>query len=150
MLAFLITLFNLLVLLSNLSSGTRLLRKRNPTLLNYSNYVISMAVADLLTGVVVLPLALFFMYQELVYENALVPPSRNLSIAFTDGIMEMAEHSTHIGHFDKKFLHLMNAVGVFSHLAIFTSIYTLAAASADRFYTSCKPVPNGSLKLSSG
>lgn len=188
MLAFLITLFNLVVLCSNLASGTRVLRKRNPTLLNYSNYVISMAIADLITGtidlmtswsrqltnlliitwfgkyfnkiqrtiyifdvphwqlltqvdlitgLVVLPLALFFMYQELVHESALVVSNTTLS------------DDSHIGYSDSKFYYLMNTVGMFSHLAIFTSIYTLAAASADRFYTSCKPIPQGSLKLSS-
>ena len=84
------------------------------------------------------------MYQELVHESALVAPVMNETVG--NGVMD---YSTHIGHSGSRFYHLMNAVGVFSHLAIFTSIYTLAAASADRFYTSCKPIPQGSLKLSS-
>ena len=99
LLCLLATASNLAVLLTSLSKSTRRTRRRNPTMLNYSNYVISVATADLLTGAVVIPLTVTSMFE-----------GRDIRV-----------------------------VGVATHVSIFSSLYTIAAASIDRFITSSHP-----------
>ena len=90
---------NVAVLVTSLSKSTRRARRRNPTMLNYSNYVISMAIADLLMGILVIPLTVTSMFEE----------------------------------------NDIRVVGVVTHVSIFASLYTIAAASIDRFITSSHP-----------
>lgn len=129
LLSVLTTIFNVTVLISSLSQSTRRIRRRNPTMLNYSKYIISMAIADLMMGVLVLPMIVAHMSMNLVAD---APLDRNSG--FQHNVIEI---------FSSEF-----CIGVLTHISLFASLYTLAAASVDRFYTSSQPFANGSLRIS--
>lgn len=155
-LAVLTTIFNAVVLAANSLPSTRRLVRRNPTMENYAIYVMSMALADLLVGAVVLPTVLGFLYMELSAEIAVTAwtnssTEANTSFANSTRLDKVSNTSGSVydllssnGNLET----MMNSAGVVTHLAIFVSMYTLAAASADRFYTSTKPVSNRSIILS--
>ena len=130
LLSVLTTLFNIAVLISSLSQSTRRMRRRNPTMLNYSNYVISMSVADLLMGLVILPMTIAFMTVELGADRVWEGP--------------VAEFGYHLA----KSAGFRNSIGVLTHVSLFASLYTIAAASVDRFYTSTQPFANGYTRIS--
>lgn len=159
--------FNATVLLANLLPSTRRMLRRNPTMENYSTYVVSMAMADLLLGIVLLPTAVSYFYSEMKaqrhhvnFENDAVfdakqglPIPRSFNETFTtNGTMQIEEISNFTSVYLKpsdrsKLERMLYCVGVLTHMAIFVSMYTLAAASADRFYTSRKPIISRSIKL---
>lgn len=147
---------NVIILSINFSSKTRRMRKRNPTMNNYSVYVLSLAVADLLVGLVVLPLCYFNFYIEILLKDSIhtgvcseilrvdnytytnaqpsgllndvdnhkvdLHPKRNSSPASGDMFDQATSTIT------------VQLLGVFTHLTVFVSIYTLIAASSDRLY----------------
>lgn len=148
---------NVLILSINFSSKTRRMRKRNPTMNNYSVYVLSLAVADLLVGLVVLPLCLFNFYKEFLNDSiptaacsdmvhidtytsteaqpvGLLNDGNNVGEeVVSDEKMNLSRASTDVFVQDTSTIPLQ-LLGVFTHLTLFVSIYTLIAASSDRLY----------------
>jgi len=171
-LSVLTTWFNVIVLAANLLKKTRRLLGRNPTMQNYSNYVISLALADLVMGLLVMPLAAICFYKEAYTPR--VAPRLNATIFESSSISNYAlnliysekfhhlnntqnifaaaaenmSHEIHPGHPAFRSNTVLHLLGFFTHASIFVSVYTLAASSADRFYVSTKPNKNNGIRLS--
>lgn len=146
---------NWVILGINLASKTRRMRKRNPTMSNYSVYVFSLAVADLLVGILVLPLCLFNFYAEFILNGIILKNSSSNSELETatsmnssssdaselSGEISFPVNSSASNSSQENLYARMDStsvmsdiLGVVTHLTIFVSIYTLIAASADRLY----------------
>nr|XP_018669192.1 uncharacterized protein LOC108949833 [Ciona intestinalis] len=168
------TVFNLVVLAANLTPRTRRLRSRNPTMQNYSTYVISMAMADVIVGAIVLPLVVANFYKEATAKRPVIlldslSNRTNASYHTTITIVETLDQNGSATERELQWLtdtetpeskpwivgepeglnRIRNCLGVLAHVVIFVSVYTLAAASADRFYTSTKPISSRPITLSS-
>ena len=162
--------FNVIVLAANMLKRTRRLLERNPTMQNYSNYVISLALADLVMGAFVMPLAAVFFFKEAFTSRVALRLNVTAATRFeanvSDVIVNHSDaykrvndthdiyatanateifHAGHAVHGSNTVLHLL---GFFTHASIFVSVYTLAASSADRFYVSTKPIKNNGIRLS--
>ena len=161
LLSVLTTAFNAAVLVINLSPSSRRVFGRNATMRNYSNYVISMSVTDLLIGAVVLPLAIALFSREMfssreaefIQNLVTVDPITNLTnqrnnFTFSQSNVEDFELKSTVNPFsDISKEHdesskrgnsdiLVQCLGFFTQLGVFVSMYTLTAASVDRFYVS--------------
>lgn len=140
---------NIIILSINFSSKTRRMRKRNPTMNNYSVYVLSLAVADLLVGLVVLPLCFLNFYREfLSHDNISIIHVGNSTSSENQQSSGLAKDNNEVEMDDKMNMSqaditvfvqdtstiTLQLLGVFTHLTLFVSIYTLIAASSDRLY----------------
>ena len=170
------TIFNLVVIAANLMPSTRRVLGRSPTMQNYSNYVISLALADLLIGIVVMPLAIVFFYQEIYSARVATAINQTLLDGWTNkNQTKMSSSFYHFplqslsGIYVRKFENLQNdskseypipgsktdgsesllhLLGFFMHFSILISVFTLGAASADRFYVSTKPLRTRGIRFS--
>ena len=173
------TIFNAAVLVINLTPSTRRVFRRNPTMRNYSNYVLSLSCTDLLIGAVVLPLAISFIFQELFVGRAPKKfQQQETHYSDVDRSEQKAENSTstpnsstefHMGtpnatlvtseklqqrfseDFDwslEKVDTMICVLGFFTQFCVFVSMYTLTAASVDRYYVSRKATGNTTIRLS--
>ena len=175
LLSFFTTIFNAAVFVINLTPSTRRIFRRNPTMRNYSNYVISLSFTDFLVGAVVLPLAVAFFCQEMFIlrgkkefrvqessdfsqQNMLIVSSDSISnttqVAIPSNLTSTADQSSFFfeGFESKpeseKSNTLICVLGFFTQLCVFVSMYTLTAASVDRFYVSKKATGNPTIRLS--
>lgn len=165
MLAVITIAFNCLILSVNLASKTRRMRRRNPTMNNYSTYVVSLAIADLLVGVIVLPLCIANYYMEFmsnevriltrarwdsnITETIITTPGfanvvqpRLLEVA-DDNVIATSHWPATEGNIVREInlsyptttsAVIRDLLGLFTHLTLFVSVYTLITASADRLY----------------
>lgn len=166
MLSVFTTVFNLVVIAANLLPSTRRILRRSPTMQNYSNYVISLALADLLIGVVVMPITVAFFYQEAYSPRVVAAMNQTLTNDVTNENQTLTSATflqfslVSVNEFYVNDLELnenrstsnkplpgtkkvssdglLHILGVVLHVSILVSVYTLAAASADRFYVSTK------------
>ena len=131
------TVVNLLVIVV-FSTANRL---RN----SQSTYKLSLAVADLLVGTVVLPSCIYnlteFLWQRLTTSKA------NMVAGYEkfNGTYILTEKSVstniHENLLEDDFpLSYLNGIGFVTAVSIFVSIYTLAAAGVDRFFAVYKPL----------
>ena len=161
-----ITVFNMVVLAANLMPSTRRIIRRNPTMQNYSNYVISLSMADLIMGSIVIPLSAIFFHKEVFLpryafqldKRTLQSIRNNLSLQVDDiyaiEITQLQDDNlTQVtqnppGNRISESSALLDLLGIFIHASILVSVYTLAAASVDRFYVSTKAARNRGIRLS--
>ncbi|CAK8695062.1 uncharacterized protein LOC143447509 [Clavelina lepadiformis] len=158
------TIFNAIMIVINCTPDTRRMLRRNPTMQNYSTYVISLACADLLMGAVVLPLIALYFYMEIVtvrkssfVEEWIITkvvrenvPSQVIMGRFKE-VFATANTNQEISSIDipATMNLLTTCLGTVFLITLIVSLYTIAAASADRFYVSTKAVTNRSISLSS-
>ena len=164
-LSVLTTWLNIVVLSANLLRRTRRILRRNPTMQNYSNYVISLALADLVMGAFVMPLAIIFFYDEVlstrvtakinstslrqsISNNSKALFARDGPFDHTISIATPQNYTIKPEETAKTVNTILHFLGFFTHTSIFVSVYTLAASSADRFYVSTKPNKNNAIRLS--
>lgn len=161
-LSILITVGNIAVLIVNLSPSTRRILCRNLTMHNYSNYVISLSLADLLVGVLVLPLSINFFYDEMFAPRVATASTTTLSGAnmsttlptfFNHTLVTMNDEVNESVRLEpgsriNKPIAYIDFLGFITHLSIFVSMYTLIAASIDRFYVSTKATTHSSRQFS--
>ena len=157
---------NMAVLVVNLAPNTRRTLCRNPTMHNYSNYVISLSLADLLVGILVLPMSVIFFYDEMLAPRiadtlqapTISPSSSNVTITTSKAYLEQTAFLTmndvNITNVRKpgsrmnESFFFTSVLGFVTHLSIFVSMYTLIAASIDRFYVSTKATTHVSKRFS--
>ena len=137
------TVVNLLVILV-LSTAKRL---RN----SQTTYKLSLAAADLMVGVLVLPTCIYNLTEILWFP---LTTARSRSVAGyeeVNGTFELTERSVssnirenlHMDRFSDSYVSL---IGFFTGVSLFVSVYTLAAASIDRLFAISKPLSYDKIK----
>ena len=131
------TVVNLLVILV-LSTAKRL---RN----SQTTYKLSLAVADLIVGVLVLPTCIYNLTEFLWFPLTTARFRPVAGYELVNGTYELVEKnvSNHIGsnlHMDRFSDSYLSAIGFFTGVSLFVSVYTLAAASIDRLFAISKPL----------
>jgi len=134
MTAVLITVVNVLVIIV-LSTTKELLYT------SQSIYKLSLAAADLLVGVVVMPTSI---YSFIKYFFHPISPSNTTRIVtgyqeINGSYVKMNKTVINVMYFQDVNYHGHNFVGFMTSMSILTSVYTLAAASFDRFFAVYKP-----------
>ena len=133
--AFITVTSNLAVLVINLSRSSRRIFHRNRTMQNYANYVISISLADCLTGGLVLPLAVAFFFTETLSSQPITGASNSSLVSSPspreENLLVAEPYRTDSRAF-------INCLGFFIYFCVFVSMYTLAAASIDRYSVSRK------------